>query len=197
MNLTDWPSLLKYYEALFEKAMLRRADLNKKRSTMTEAAALLFQIYYDHALEEMKKESPSNIRISNTTYRYTVSTLHRTLCDGLKWHTEYQPDENLRNNYRILRTRIAFVMTEDGVEISFRSQAKYLGKSVAYKDTIEDTKLISNWKEQFFNWLNEPVGTFALKNLALEPSDIQLVEEHCRVHSVTVDVDFTHITCMK
>jgi len=90
------------------------------RSTYTQKNADLFQHYFDEVIELQKDVCVPYVKY----FQITPQTLYKKLIDSIRFLMEQGDDEEIKNKYRILRSRITFRYSdnaEEGIWIKLKS----------------------------------------------------------------------------
>lgn len=140
------------------------------RSTYTQKNADEFQHYFDEVLELQKDVCVPYVEY----FQITPQTLYKKLIDSIRFLMEQGDDEEIKQKYCILRSRISFQYSDkpdEGIWIKFKSSpTKPRGHVVETLDR-------ASWKEALFHWVEAGcVGVFDIDGLNLSVDDKSMVE---------------------
>ena len=155
-------------EKNLQKLSMRKG---KFRSTYNEKTAFEFRPAFDYCIAENK----DNLVLYTDYYQISPLTLHKKMNDALKWLVENLSDEESAP-YKILRSRCRIVMSDEATEgIFIRLHA---GPGNMLRGTPVPT-VNTQWREQFFAWLENPGAgpMLNLENLNISLDDKAMVEK--------------------
>ena len=169
----DSPSFEEVKHKIVAARLAKLAGGQKKfRSTYNEKTAREFQPAFDFCIDKMENNC---VRYTDF-YQLSPNTLHKKMCDGLKWLCE-NGDEESQIKYRALRARCRFRMgigADEGVYIVLSPSVNNLNMLKG----VPKPAVNSEWKEQFHAWIENPgAGSMLnLENLNLSQDDKEMVE---------------------